>query len=132
MPNLYGATPESDREDFARMWQGYCPDEIKIYPNQLLENAELYQIWQRGEFIPYTTEEIVELLVQIKPTVPRYCRVNRVIRDIPSTNVVEGNKRTSLRMDVHQELAARGTACQCVRCREVRGKQVDEGDPDSQ
>ena len=126
MPNLLGATPESDREDFARMWQGYCPDEIKIYPNQLLENAELFHIWQRGEFTPYTTEEIIELLVQIKPTVPRYCRVNRVIRDIPSTNVVEGNKRTSLRMDVHKEMAKRGTACKCVRCREVRGRKVEE------
>ena len=128
MPNLLGATPETDRQDFARMWDGYCPDEIKIYPNQLLENAELYQYWQRGEFTPYTTEEILHLLADIKPTVPRYCRINRVIRDIPSTNVVEGNKRTSLRMDVHQMMAERGTACQCVRCREVRGRKVDEGD----
>ncbi|HAY83980.1 MAG TPA: tRNA uridine(34) 5-carboxymethylaminomethyl modification radical SAM/GNAT enzyme Elp3 [Chloroflexi bacterium] len=126
MPNLYGATPESDRLDFARMWQGYCPDEIKIYPNQLLENAELYQYWQQGLFQPYTTEALIELLVEIKPSVPRYCRVNRVIRDIPSTNVVEGNKRTSLRMDVHLEMKRRGTACQCVRCREVRGHSVDE------
>jgi len=128
MPNLLGATPQSDREDFARMWQGYCPDEIKIYPNQLLENAELYEYWRRGEYTPYTTEELIELLVDIKPTVPRYCRVNRVIRDIPSNNVVEGNKRTSLRMDVHQEMKLRGTRCQCVRCREVRGRQVDEDD----
>ena len=126
MPNLYGATPESDREDFARMWEGHCPDEIKIYPNQLLENAELYEYWQKGLFHPYTTEQLIDLLADIKPTVPRYCRVNRVIRDIPSTNVVEGNKRTSLRMDVHQELKRRGTRCQCVRCREVRGRQVDE------
>ena len=127
MPNLLGATPESDREDFVRMWEGYCPDEIKIYPNQLLENAELYEYWQRGEFTPYKTEEIVDLLVEIKPTVPRYCRVNRVIRDIPSTNVVEGNKRTSLRMDVHAEMVKLGTSCQCVRCREVRGRKVKEG-----
>jgi elongator complex protein 3 len=126
MPNLLGATPESDREDFIRLWEGYCPDEIKIYPNQLLANAELYQYWQRGEFRPYTTEELIELLVEIKPSVPRYCRVNRVIRDIPSNNVVEGNKRTSLRMDVHEEMAERGTVCQCVRCREVRGRQVAE------
>lgn len=126
MPNLLGATPEMDRIDFTRMWQGYCPDEIKIYPNQLLQNAELYEYWQRGEFIPYTTKELIELLVDIKPTVPRYCRVNRVIRDIPSTNVVEGNKRTSLRMDVHKEMKKRGTACQCVRCREVRGRKVEE------
>ncbi|MEN8242956.1 MAG: radical SAM protein, partial [Chloroflexota bacterium] len=48
MPNLYGATPESDRVDFAKMWQGYCPDELKIYPNQLLENTELHEIWKEG------------------------------------------------------------------------------------
>src|SRR5512138_3649902 len=34
MPNLLGATPESDRADFVRLWDGFCPDEIKIYPNQ--------------------------------------------------------------------------------------------------
>ncbi|HEX9617011.1 MAG TPA: radical SAM protein, partial [Anaerolineales bacterium] len=32
MPNLLGATPESDRADFPRLWDGFCPDEIKIYP----------------------------------------------------------------------------------------------------
>lgn len=124
MPNLLGATPESDRQDFARLWNDFCPDEIKIYPNQLLANAELYEYWQRGEFKPYTTEELVDLIADIKPTIPRYCRVNRVIRDIPSTNVVEGNRRTSLRQDVHAEMRRRGTRCECVRCREVRGKSV--------
>ena len=51
------------------------------------------------------------LIADIKPTIPVYCRVNRVIRDIPSTNVVAGNKRTSLRMDVFDELARRGQKC---------------------
>jgi elongator complex protein 3 len=125
MPNLHGATPESDRIDFARLWDGFCPDEIKIYPNQLLANAELYEVWQRGEFHPYTTQELIDLITDIKPTVPRYCRINRVIRDIPSTNVVEGNKRTSLRMDVQAEMKQRGTKCSCIRCREVRGTQVE-------
>ncbi len=125
MPNLHGATPESDREDFARLWTDLCPDEIKIYPNQLLANAELYEYWQRGEFKPYTTQELIDLIADIKPTIPRYCRVNRVIRDIPSTNVVEGNRRTSLRQDVHDEMKRRGTHCQCVRCREVKSKSVN-------
>ncbi len=120
MPNLYGATLESDRQDFSRLWSGICPDEIKIYPNQLLADTELYEIWKRGDYQPYTTAELVELIADIKPEIPRYCRVNRVIRDIPSTNVVEGNKRTSLRMDIHAELKRRGTRCNCVRCREVR------------
>lgn len=125
MPNLHGATPASDRADFARLWDGFCPDEIKIYPNQLLANAELYEVWQRGEYQPYTTQELINLIADIKPSVPRYCRINRVIRDIPSTNVVEGNKRTSLRQDVHEAMKRRGTKCSCIRCREVRGTQVD-------
>ena len=125
MPNLLGATPASDRADFVKLWQDFCPDEIKIYPNQLLANAELYEYWQRGEFHPYTMEELVELIADIKPTIPRYCRVNRVIRDIPGNNVVEGNTRTSLRQDIQDEMKKRGTICQCIRCREVRGKTVD-------
>jgi elongator complex protein 3 len=127
MPNLLGATPESDRADFARLWDGFCPDEIKVYPNQLLANAELHEYWQRGEFAPYTTQELIDLIADIKPTIPRYCRVNRVIRDIPSNNVVEGNRRTSLRQDIHDEMKRRGTKCECVRCREVRGKPVSAG-----
>ena len=125
MPNLLGATPESDRLDFAKQWVDFCPDEIKIYPNQLLANAELYEYWQRGEFHPYTTEDLVELIADIKPAIPRYCRVNRVIRDIPGNNVVEGNTRTSLRQDVQEEMKKRGTRCQCIRCREVKGKVVE-------
>jgi elongator complex protein 3 len=125
MPNLLGATPESDRADFSKLWADFCPDEIKIYPNQLLANAELYEYWQRGEFHPYTTEELVDLIADIKPGIPRYCRVNRVIRDIPGNNVVEGNTRTSLRQDIQAIMKKRGTHCQCVRCREVRGKTVE-------
>jgi elongator complex protein 3 len=125
MPNLLGATPESDRADFARLWDGLCPDEIKIYPNQLLRNAALYDYWLRGAFTPYTMQALIDLIADVKPGIPRYCRVNRVIRDIPSTNVVEGNKRTSLRQDVQEDLRRRGTACDCIRCREVSGQKID-------
>lgn len=128
MPNLYGATLASDREDFNGLWVDLCPDELKIYPNQLLANAELYDYWLRGEFTPYSTGELIDLIADIKTTIPRYCRVNRVIRDIPSTNVVEGNKRTSLRQDIQAEMKARGTSCQCVRCREVRSQKVTKGE----
>ncbi|MCJ7715584.1 MAG: radical SAM protein, partial [Anaerolineales bacterium] len=31
MPNLLGATLVSDRKDFERLWDGFAPDEIKIY-----------------------------------------------------------------------------------------------------
>ncbi len=58
MPNLLGATLESDRQDFARLWQGFCPDEIKIYPTQLMQSADLYGCWERGEYQPYTMDAL--------------------------------------------------------------------------
>ncbi|MEK7325346.1 MAG: radical SAM protein, partial [Chloroflexota bacterium] len=82
MPNLLGATPDSDRADFLKLWTdpGLRPDELKIYPCSLLANAELYEYWQRGEYTPYTDDDLLELLVDCLTEVPRYCRVNRVIR----------------------------------------------------
>ncbi|MCJ7626271.1 MAG: tRNA uridine(34) 5-carboxymethylaminomethyl modification radical SAM/GNAT enzyme Elp3 [Anaerolineaceae bacterium] len=128
MPNLLGATLESDRLDFHRLWTAMCPDEIKIYPTQLLEDTILHQYWKQGEFIPYTTEELTHLIADIKPAIPPYCRVNRIIRDIPSPHVVDGNKRTSLRQDIQAELSRRGQSCQCIRCREVRGQSINPKD----
>ena len=125
MPNLLGATPHSDREDFTRLWDGYCPDEIKIYPTQLLETAELFRYWQEGKYHPYDMQMLIDMIADLKPGVPAYCRINRIIRDIPSHHVMAGNRRTSLRQDVKQEMEQRGTVCRCIRCREVRGHQVD-------
>jgi elongator complex protein 3 len=125
MPNLLGATQDSDREDFKKLWFDLSPDELKIYPTQLLENTGLYEFWKKGEYDPYSTEDLIQLIADIKTTIPRYCRVNRIIRDIPSNNVVAGNKRTSLRQDIHEELSRRGEVCSCIRCREVKGEDID-------
>jgi elongator complex protein 3 len=127
MPNLLGATLASDRVDFIRLWDdpGLRPDEIKIYPCQLLAETELYSIWEQEGYIPYTTEELIDMIADIKPFIPHYCRVNRVIRDIPSHHVVAGNKRTSLRQDAQRELKQRDQRCECIRCREVRGEPID-------
>jgi len=129
MPNLLGATPESDREDFQRLWGegAACPDELKIYPCQLLEHTQLYEQWQRGDYHPYSEATLLDLIADIKTGVPRYCRINRIIRDIPSTYVVAGNKNTSLRQDIQREMKRRGTQCDCIRCREVRRLEVTVG-----
>ena len=127
MPNLLGATPESDIVDFGRLWQDPAlrPDELKIYPCMLLENAELYDYWRRGEYRPYTEEEITEVLIACKLQVPSYVRINRVVRDIPTNNVVEGMKRANLRQVAQRRMAERGQHCHCIRCREVRRRQVE-------
>jgi len=127
MPNLLGATLEMDRQDFARLWddEGLRPDELKIYPCQLLRGTDLYLAWERGEYTPYSQETLLDLLADLKPTIPEYCRVNRVLRDIPAHHVVAGNTRSSLRQDVLAELQRRGQACRCIRCREIRAEHLE-------
>lgn len=127
MPNLLGATLQSDREDFVRLWEpdGFNPDELKIYPCQLLRNSELFNYWQRGEYQPYSEEDLISLIAELKTIIPPYCRVNRIIRDIPSQHVVAGNRNTSLRQNVVLAMQNQGTQCQCIRCREIKNKVVD-------
>ena len=127
MPNLLGATPASDRADFRRLWDDPAlrPDELKIYPCALLSNAPLYKEWQRGRYQPYDEETLIALVADCKARIPPYCRVNRVMRDIPAPNIVAGNTRANLRQLAQQRMAAQGRACRCIRCREVRRETVD-------
>ena len=123
MPNLMGATPKSDLEDFSRLWddKSLRPDEIKIYPCSLLSNADLYQNWLNGEFEPYSDKELIDLTIACKIQVPSYCRINRIYRDIPAPNIVSGSTLSNLRQVVQKAMSERGFVCKCIRCQEIRG-----------
>jgi elongator complex protein 3 len=124
MPNLLGATPQSDLEDFKRIWShlDIQPDELKIYPCSLLKNAELYKYWQRGEWEAYSDQDLIELTAECKALVRPYCRINRVFRDIHPHHIVTGMNRLNFRQMVKKYMADEQTECQCIRCREVKGK----------
>ena len=128
MPNLYGATLDSDRVSFRRFYDDPAirPDELKIYPCSLIAGTELYQRWLAGDYYPYSEPELVALLADIKPTVPPYTRINRLFRDIPAHHIEAGVKTSNLREVVQKELTRRGERCVCIRCREVRRQQVRE------
>ena len=130
MPNLYGATLQSDRASFRQFFDDPAirPDELKIYPCSLIAGTELYQRWLEGDYTPYSEQELVGLLADIKPTVPPYTRINRLFRDIPAHHIQAGVKVSNLREIVHNELARRGERCGCIRCREVGRQQVRDED----
>ncbi len=121
MPNLYGATPDSDRVDFARLWSDpdLRPDDLKIYPTALLDGTELYELWRQGAYRPYDETALIDLLADCKAQTPSYCRLTRVVRDIPSDYILEGSRASNLRERVQKRLAATGRQCRCIRCREV-------------
>ena len=128
MPNLLGATPASDLADYQRLWDDPAirPDELKIYPTALLRNTGLYDYWQRGEYQPYERDELIELLVQCKAATPPYCRLTRIVRDIPGRNIVAGNQESNLRQTLHRVMRERDLRCRCIRCREIGGGAVTE------
>jgi elongator complex protein 3 len=130
MPNLHGATVESDLEDFRRLFAdpSLCPDEIKIYSTQLLPNAELHEVWKRGDYQPYDDAELLDLVLACKEMVPRYCRINRVYRDIPGNNVVEGCRLTNMRQMIQDRMKAEGRKCSCIRCREIRRESLPDAE----
>jgi len=89
-----------------------------------VREAELLSWWERGEYRPYTDEELIELLADCKLRTPRYVRLSRIVRDIPAGHVVAGSTASNLREVVQRRLAERGLACQCIRCREVKAQRV--------
>ncbi len=127
MPNLLGAAPDGDVIDYGRLWKDTAvrPDELKIYPTMLLKNSGLYTHWLCGEYKPYSETEVIDVLVRSKVQTPRYARLTRIIRDIPTTNVVEGFKKANLRQIAQQKMAKEGLFCQCIRCREVKREKIN-------
>jgi elongator complex protein 3 len=95
------------------------PDMVKIYPCVVLPSAELAEWHARGEFKPLEGEELIEALITMKSRVPYYCRLSRVIRDFPSTEISGGNAVTNLRDVIKVRMKQRGLACKCLRCREA-------------
>ena len=132
MPNLYKSTPQIDKQDIEKIYSdpSYMPDEIKIYPCSVIESAELYTYWKQNKFKPYSEEDLIDVLIHAKTVVPMYSRINRLIRDIPSTYIEDGNKKTNLRQVVQIEMAKRNLKCRCIRCREIRNEQITNIDFD--
>lgn len=129
MPNLYGSTVEDDILDYKRLWEKEIrPDELKVYPTSIISNTGLYDLYKKGEYKPYTYVELLKVMTEIMPLTPRYCRLTRIIRDIPSTDIVAGNKLTNFRQIAELELERTEKRCQCIRCREIKGKSISVED----
>ena len=127
MPNLYGSNPQMDVADYDTMFSDpdFCPDELKVYPCSLIESAELMQRYEDGSWRPYTEDELLDVLKACFMLTPEYCRLTRVIRDIPSTDIVSGNQKTNFRQLVENALEAEGKRSPDIRAREIRHRKVE-------
>lgn len=121
MPGLPGSNFERDLNGFSEIFtnQAFKPDMIKIYPCLVLQGTKTYDWWRKGEYTPYSTEEAVQIVAEVKKIVPPWVRIMRVQRDIPANLVEAGVKKSNLRQLALEELEQKGLKCRCIRCREV-------------
>ena len=103
---------------------------VKIYPCIVLKGTDYYKKWRKGEFTPMSTEQAVDLIVEVKKIMPKWVRTMRIMRDIPSNLVEAGIKASNLGELVYDRMRDLNVRCRCIRCREV-GRFIPEGvEPD--
>ncbi len=120
MPNLPGSDYSNDIQTFDILFSNpdFRPDMLKIYPCLVIKGTELYNWWKNGNYTPYSDEELIDLIANVKEKLPPYVRIQRIMRDIPARLIEAGCKKSNLRQLVQERLAELNHKCNCIRCRE--------------
>jgi len=123
MPGLPGSSKELDINMLKEIFSDpdYKPDGLKIYPCLVMEGTKLYDDWKKGDYKPLSDEEAASIISKGLEHVPSWVRVKRVMRDIPTTLVSAGPKKSNLRQLAWEQMSQQ---CNCIRCRETGRKKI--------
>ncbi len=121
MPGVPGSNLKKDIELFKLVFEDerFKPDQIKIYPCQVLKGSELEQEYYEGKYKPYTKDETSNLITEMLSLTPRYCRAMRIMREIPPSFLIAGIINIDLRKIVEDEIRKKGTKITEIRFREI-------------
>ncbi|BBG24163.1 hypothetical protein IC006_1467 [Sulfuracidifex tepidarius] len=121
MLGLPGSDPDRDLESFKTMMEDedFMPDMLKIYPTLVVESAPLVETWKKGNYKPYDTETLIDLISEMYRYIPPWVRVMRVQRDIPANIILDGNRKGNLRELVESEAERKGIKISEIRYREA-------------
>ena len=121
MPGLPYSDPKKDLEMFKKIFDDskFRPDQLKIYPCQVVEDSPLAKIHDLIKFKPYSEEETKDLLEKMMKIIPEYCRVMRMMREFPKEKLIDGVERLDLRKDIEENFRRSGEKINEIRMREV-------------
>ncbi len=128
MPGLPGSDFEKDLRMFRRVFEDerFKPDMLKIYPCLLVKKeygeVGLHELYEKGLWKPYDDETAARLIAEARRYFPKWVRVMRIQRDIPSHLIEAGVKSSNLRQLVDEKSEELGIKCRCIRCREIRDR----------
>ena len=112
---------KKDLNMFKKMFSNekFKPDGLKIYPTQVICGTKLEKLYNKGGYHPYSKEDIQKLIIKIMKIIPNYCRVMRIMREIPPEFLIAGTTRIDLRKDINQELKKSKKKINEIRFREI-------------
>ena len=121
MPGIPGSNPQKDIQMFKKIFSSsdFKPDQIKIYPCQVLKGAGIENLYYGGEYIPYTKSQATEIIIQMLKLTPRYCRIMRIMREIPPSYLIAGIRNIDLRKDIEEEIREKKIKIVEIRFREI-------------
>lgn len=121
MPGLPGSSIKKDITLFKKLFSDsrFKPDQIKIYPCQVLKGSALEGWYYDKRFQPYTKEQTQEVLIKMLKLIPRYCRAMRIMREIPPSFLVCGLLKIDLRKDIEELIRKQNIKIKEIRFREV-------------
>ena len=121
LPGLPYSNPEKDMKMFKQLFdeERFRPDQLKIYPCQVVDDSPLGKTHELIGFKPYDEEQTKDILRKMMEVIPEYCRVMRIMREFPKDKLIKGLVRLDLRKDVEEKLRESGIKIREIRMREV-------------
>ncbi len=121
MPGLPGSSIKKDIGKFKKIFTNskFKPDQLKLYPCQVIPGSELEKLYWTADYVPYNLSEIKKVLIKMLEKTPRYCRVMRVMREIPPEYIVAGTTKIDLRAEIEKELRKENIKLKEIRYREI-------------
>ena len=121
MPGLPYSNMKKDMKMFKLIFsdERFKPDQLKIYPCQVIDNSPLANMYKRIGYVPYDQEKTKKIVNDIMKIIPAYCRVMRIMREIPKDKLIKGSVKLDVRKDVEEELRKQNIEIKEIRMREI-------------
>ena len=122
MPGLPGSSIKKDIFMLRKVFSDdrFKPDAIKFYPTQVVQGTELLDWYKKGKFIPLSNGGLNTIVTEFKKNiVPRWVRINRLVRDLTKSDVAVETFASNFRQNINLK-------CPCIRCREIKNRLITE------
>jgi ELP3 family radical SAM enzyme/protein acetyltransferase len=143
MPDLPGSSPEKDQWMFDQLLTRpeLMVDDLKIYPTAVVKSAvdtlevssKIADWYKNKTYIPYAEtniRDLINVLTYFKTRIYPWMRIQRLVRDIPSTSITAGyNGKSNFRQILQEDMAKHNAKCYCIRCMEIDDKELEDNEP---